>query len=204
MDAMTERQRIDESIVPNIVMFITQRDGAEVWESALIGQSRTMFLPVKDKDGKAECVKPHWSCQDKPTRVLTKLEEVEVSVTREVKRVKLALRMGSQGMSLKLTDGSKRKCEKAVDAATEWTCKKCNFRAPEKKFNWGYVAGTKALAGPECPSCANHDGALLVEHKAFYVFSNDSQEAIIMVEDRTVPLEEYVKEVRREGVEPGG
>jgi hypothetical protein len=65
--------------------------------------------------------KPTWEADDQPARTITDPAEVIVDTPVEVRRFHVAVRRGSQGLSLKLTDGATRRvhaaCAKAGDGA---------------------------------------------------------------------------------------
>lgn len=50
-------------------------------------------------------------------RIITDPDDLEVAIDREVKRFHVAVRMGSQGMCLKVTDGGTRRIRKEVAKA---------------------------------------------------------------------------------------
>ena len=78
------------------------------------GFSRT--TPLHNADG-SPVTKPHWKVDGVPERVITDASEVVVSVDVEVKRFHVAVRMGSQGLSVKVTDGGSRRIRAAVAKA---------------------------------------------------------------------------------------
>jgi len=101
----------------------------------------------KDKDGNV-VQKPSWQAQSIPTRHITDPAEVEVVVPKEIKRFRVAVRVGASGTRMKLTDASGEKLQKALDKA-----------------------------GPD----------------SWHEFSYATQEAIIFVPEKVVPLLEFVK-----------
>jgi hypothetical protein len=108
--------------------------------------------PYKDKDGNVKG-KPTRQADNQPARVVTKLEQVSVLYPKEVQRFHVAVRVGSQGLMLKCTDGSSRRIRAAVE-------------------RWSRQEGKGA----------------------WYVFDHSMQEAVILVPDRIVPLENWVEE----------
>jgi len=97
--------------------WIAERGGALVWASVDLSEpGKEILTPLKSADG-SPCGKPHWKMGNNPVRRLAALSEVEVAVPLEVKRFHVGVRMGAQGLSLKVTDGGtrriRRECEKA-------------------------------------------------------------------------------------------
>ena len=78
---------------------------------------RTWTTPLTGPDGN-EPAKPH-PYAGSITSVTTDPADVVVEVPKELKRFHVALRMGSQGMTWKLTDASSRKLRSALAKATE-------------------------------------------------------------------------------------
>jgi hypothetical protein len=118
----------------NAAMFkdwLIARGGLAVWESQDFsrgGQSWT--TPLNQADG-TPTPRPHWSCREAPDRVVTDVAEVEVCVDKEVRRFRVAVRMGSQGMSLKLTDAATRKVREAVAKAGKGAYHRFDYETQE-------------------------------------------------------------------------
>lgn len=99
--------------------WITTRGGLAIWDSIdLSDPNFSITTPVLDKDGNPT-VKPHWKLGEKPARIITNAEEVVVRKYVEVKRFHVGIRVGSQGMTLKVTDGGSRRIRTAVSKAGE-------------------------------------------------------------------------------------
>jgi hypothetical protein len=62
--------------------------------------------------------KPNWQAANEPERILT-VTEIAVVKYVEVKRFRVGIRMGSQGLSVKVTDGGTRRIRAAVAKAGE-------------------------------------------------------------------------------------
>ena len=102
---------------PKFEDWITNRDGVSVWVNMSLSGPLcgTNFTPRLDKDGK-EFGSPHWSLGLKETvRDIARFRFAKAM--REVRRLRIAVRMGSQGLMLKLTDHSSRKVRAALDKA---------------------------------------------------------------------------------------
>lgn len=105
---------IDPSNAAKMWDWLQNRGGILIWSSAnLSDPGVTWSMPARGKDGQPNTQKPHWGA-DKVIRHITDPAEVFVSVPKEVKRIRIALRRGSQGMSFKLTDASSQRVRKAV------------------------------------------------------------------------------------------
>ncbi len=94
-----------------------ERGGIAVWKSIDIctaGQSWT--TPLHDAEGQPT-KKQNWRMEQTPSLIITDPAEVVVDVPREVKRFRVAVRAGRQGLLLKCTDAAsrriRRECEKA-------------------------------------------------------------------------------------------
>jgi hypothetical protein len=136
-----------------ILEWIKTRGGLALWGSVnLSNLGASWTAPVNDEDGHPNG-RPHWSAANEPYRVITDAAEVEVTVPLEVKRFRVATRMGAQGYMVKLTDASTRRLRKAVDQAAERTADK----------------------------------------QAWYQFDYETQEAVIYVNAKVVPLEKFLE-----------
>ena len=68
------------------VNWIRERGGVAVWKSINLSNLGVGWgTPAQDKDGKPT-KKPNWQADSVPSRIVTKLEEVEVLVPKEVQR----------------------------------------------------------------------------------------------------------------------
>jgi|SRR5579883_539130 len=131
-----------------MLKWVRERGGVAVWGSinfSNLGASWT--APLNDEQGNRK-PKPTWEAANEPERVITDPREIVVVVRREVKRFRIGVRRGGNGLSFKLTDASSRRVRAAVDKAGE---------------------------------------------DATYQFDYDTQEAVILVPDKTVPLVEFVE-----------
>lgn len=102
-----------------IYNWLLTRGGIAIWESIdLSDPSASWTTPLKNADG-TPATKPHWKAASTPSRVITDPAEVLVSTDIEVKRFRVGVRAGSQGMSLKVTDGGSRRIRREVAKAGE-------------------------------------------------------------------------------------
>ena len=99
--------------------WIANRGGVAIWPSVnLSNPGASWSSPALTEDGKPY-PKPTWQAADTPERVITDPSEIVVTVPKEVKRFRVALRLGSQGLSVKLTDASSERVRAAVRKAGE-------------------------------------------------------------------------------------
>ena len=130
--------------------WIKTRGGLALWRSInLSNPGETWTTPLNKADG-TPMPKQSWEMANEPYRVITDPAEVEVHIPKEVKRFHVGVRMGSQGLSWKVTDGGSRRIEREVAKANE-------------KYG-----------------------------DAWYEFDYSTQDAVILVPDARIPLEEFV------------
>lgn len=91
-----------------IKTWFEKRGGLRVWNSVSLSDPSKQWLTPGDVSHK-----PHWSCGSESTLV-TDPADVQVARFEEVKRIRVAIRPGRQGLTMKLTDGSTRKVERAL------------------------------------------------------------------------------------------
>ena len=102
---------------PKFKDWFANRGGILVWSSVDLSDPRaSMTGPYRDPDGNVNTEPPHWKLGRNP-RHITDPAEVEVCVDKEVRRFRIATRMGSQGFMIKLTDHSSQKVRDAVAKA---------------------------------------------------------------------------------------
>ena len=102
---------------PKLWRWIKERGGVAVWPSHnLANPGVSWSTPARQEDG-TPFPKPSWQAADQPSMVLLDPGEVEVSVDREVRRFRVGIRRGAQGLMVKCTDGATRKIRSAVSKA---------------------------------------------------------------------------------------
>lgn len=100
-----------------ILDWMRTRGGIAVWVSVDLSRlGEIMTAPYLDAEGNVK-TKPHWRMGNTPERVITDPAMVVVSEDVEVKRFHIAVRVGSQGMSIKVSDGGSRRIRKEVEKA---------------------------------------------------------------------------------------
>lgn len=121
--------------------WIKNRGGVAVWLIQLIGggpnNTKSYSTPALKADG-SPMGKPHWSVGSKPDEIITDPGEISVVTPREVRRLRVAIRMGSQGFMLKCSEVSSRKIRDAVMRAGEGAWHEFDYSSQEAVI---YVAG---------------------------------------------------------------
>jgi len=108
--------------------WIANRGGVAVWENRNLSNpgAGLSYTPALSEAGNPS-IPPHWS-----RRLLEVCKSIEdfrfVRGFKEVRRLRVAVRMGSQGWMLKLTDGSTDKLHKALDKIKEETGQEACYR----------------------------------------------------------------------------
>ncbi len=99
--------------------WLTKRGGIAVWQSVnLSNPAASWSTPALTEDGKPY-PKPTWQADNTPARIITEANNVVVVTAREVKRFRVAVRLGRQGTMLKCSDAATRRIRTAVDRAGE-------------------------------------------------------------------------------------
>ena len=110
---------VREQDAPKIASWLRERGGLAVWSSINLSNPGTSWTtPLNDANGQP-ITKPTWESASEPERVITDLAEVVVSIDKEVKRFRVGVRMGGNGLQLKVTDGGTRRIRSAVAKAGE-------------------------------------------------------------------------------------
>jgi hypothetical protein len=95
------------------------RGGLALWRSIdLSDPGKSWTCPLFDANG-VKKTKPTWKADEDPYRIIKDPSEVIVETYKEVRRFRVAIRPGAQGLSLKLTDFASEKVRKAVRKAGE-------------------------------------------------------------------------------------
>jgi hypothetical protein len=108
---------------PKFREWIASRGGVAVWPSVNLSNLDTSWsTPALTPEG-APTPRPSWQSADAPSYVITSEADVRVTLRKEVKRFRVALRRA--GLTVKVTDAGSRKiraeCEKAgADASYEF------------------------------------------------------------------------------------
>jgi ribosomal protein S6 len=111
---MTEKHHCTIENAPRFWDWIQNRGGIAVWRSINLSNPGASWSTPADRQDK-----PTWEAGSVPERIVTDPDQVLVSVDREVKRFHVAVRPGSQGLTLKVTDGGSRRIRREVEKAGE-------------------------------------------------------------------------------------
>ena len=99
--------------------WIENRGGVAVWESINLSNIEASWsTPALTKEEKPY-EKPNWQCTAMPQKTITDPDKIEVIIPVEVKRFHVAVRIGGQGFSIKVSDGGTRRIHKEVEKAGE-------------------------------------------------------------------------------------
>jgi len=94
--------------------WITNRGGVAVWESInLSNPGASWSTPALTPEGKPYS-KPTWQAGNEPVKIVTDPDKIKVFTAKEVQRFHVGVRMGGQGLTLKVTDGGNRRIQKAL------------------------------------------------------------------------------------------
>jgi hypothetical protein len=148
-----DKHRVVSENAELVWKWLKTRGGIAVWGSVnLSNPGASWTAPLNTEDGNPS-PKPTWQAANSPGRVITDAGEVEVCIPKEVKRFRIAVRRGSQGLSWKVTDAGSKRIRDAVEKAYETYMK-----------------------------------------ESWHRFDYETQEAVIMIDDVVVPMEEYARE----------
>jgi hypothetical protein len=116
-DRHMEKHRITAQTAGQVAEWFRTRGGVAIWRSVnLSNPGASWTCPINGPDGQP-AGKPTWQADSKPARIITDPAEVEVTTYKEVRRFHVGLRRGSQGFSVKLTDGASRRLRRELEKA---------------------------------------------------------------------------------------
>ncbi len=99
-----EKLRIKPEVVDRARAWLVGRGGIAVWKSIWLSDPGLLVLTPALTDGKPT-PKPSWQLGDE-AEVITDGSGVGVVIPKEVRRFRIHVRMGSNGLLIKLTDHS--------------------------------------------------------------------------------------------------
>lgn len=111
--------------------WIANRGGVQVWDNINLSNpwKGPMFTPANNTDG-TPTGKPSWSVAK--AELVTDINRFAfVKAWTEVKRFHVAIRPGSQGLTMKLTDGSSRRVMRIMDKYPVGTCYRFDYDTQE-------------------------------------------------------------------------
>jgi len=114
---MSERHLITMQAAVKVREWLKAGRGVAVWRSINLSNPDGQWLtPARTEDGKT-MTKQSWEMPNEPNQVFEKVEDFRVGIDREVKRFHVAVRMGSQGFSYKVTDAGSARIRSEVEKA---------------------------------------------------------------------------------------
>jgi hypothetical protein len=101
--------------------WIKGRGGIAVWKSQDFSEfGKEMFTPaMTDHRDPKPTPGPSWKVGNEPERIVTDPGQVILDTPKEVKRFRIGVRPGSQGLKVKVTDGGTRRIRAAMAKAGE-------------------------------------------------------------------------------------
>lgn len=98
--------------------WIDTRGGIQIWDNVDLSNldAGQMFTPALTSEG-TEYPSPRWS--HRRGEIVKDLSRFAFVQLKEVKRIKIAVRRGAQGVYLKLTDASSRKLDQVCEQVKE-------------------------------------------------------------------------------------
>ena len=110
------------TIVPEnaekISTWLKTRGGVAIWNSVNLSNPGGRWLTPKRQETGEDYTKPTWQAENTP-EIITVADDILVAVPKLVKTLRIALRIGRQGLSIKLTDASSRRVLRAEAEAGE-------------------------------------------------------------------------------------
>ena len=115
---------------PLMLGWLKDRGGLAIWQSTNLNYPMSWTCPVNDEHGQPK-PKPYKVAADQPERIITSTDEVLVHTDHEVARFHVAVRMGRQGLQVKLTDASTAKVKKALEKAGDYAFHRFDYETQE-------------------------------------------------------------------------
>ena len=136
MPAMTVKHRILAENAVQIWKWFQERGGIAVWKSVdMSNAGRSWTTPMRDAEGNPT-PRQDWRMEQAPSLVITDPAEVMVDVPKEVKRFRVAIKAGSQGMLLKCSDASSRRIRRECEKAREDAWYEFDYATQEAVIFW--------------------------------------------------------------------
>jgi len=108
-----------------------ERGGIAVWKSVdMSNPVRSWTTPLQDAEGKP-MPRQDWRMEQTPSQTITDPADVVVDVPKEVKRFRVAIKAGAQGMRLKCSDASSRRIRRDCEKAGEESWYKFDYATQE-------------------------------------------------------------------------
>ncbi len=131
MSAPAITHRILAANAAQIWKWFQERGGIAVWKSVdMSNPGRSWTTPIKDAEGNPT-PRQDWRMEQAPSLTITEPAEVVVDVPKEIKRFRVAIKAGSQGLSLKCSDASSRRIRRECAKAGEESWYEFDFSTQE-------------------------------------------------------------------------
>ncbi len=116
-----KKHRTEAEHAPRFAKWFAERGGIAIWKTLdPENAGQTYTTPIKGPNGEPiESLRPHWSAEGKPSRIITDPSEVVVDKAVEFKRFHVGIRKKANGWRLKLNPASARRLNKYKDQARE-------------------------------------------------------------------------------------
>jgi len=136
--SMTCYKCYEPGVRDKIEKWIAERGGVKVWVSRdLSNPGGECYTPVHMEDGQ-DYPPPHWRYGKTPHEIVTDIKRFKfVKEMKEVKRFHVAVRMGTQGLSMKCTDASTRRIRAA-----------CAKAGPDSTYRFDYSTQEAVIEVP--------------------------------------------------------
>jgi hypothetical protein len=120
MPTTVTRHHVLAANADQVWQWFQERGGIAVWRSIdICTAGQTWTTPLHDAEGNPTR-KQDWRMEESPSLVITDPAKVVVDVPRELKRFRVAVRVGSQGLTLKCSDAASRRiCRECVKAGED-------------------------------------------------------------------------------------
>lgn len=116
---MSKRIECSEENAPKFLEWCRSRGGVAHWPSIDLSDfDKSWSTPALSLEGKPT-EKPSWKTANEPSFVEKDPAKITVFVPKEVKRFRVAIRMGDSGLRLKVTDAGTRRIRREVEKAGE-------------------------------------------------------------------------------------
>ena len=127
---MSAKHEVSPENAPLFLEWIRSRGGIAVWNSADLSNPGASWSTPAETNGKPTS-KPGWQSESKPARVITDANDVVVVSRKEVKRFRVAIRSGRNSLRFRITDGSQRKLDNALEKAGDGSSYEFDYSTQE-------------------------------------------------------------------------
>jgi hypothetical protein len=131
MSATTIKHRVLAVNAVQVWQWFEERGGIAVWKSVDFSTAgQTWTTPLKDAEGNP-MKKQDWRMEEAPSLTITDPMKVVVDVPKEIKRFRVAVKMGGQGLMLKCSDAASRRIHRECQKAGEGSWHEFDYATQE-------------------------------------------------------------------------